>query len=261
MTKSKALAALTLLVGLATTAFVTGQQARSSGSTLTDQDRAQIHELAVSYGRALGTCAANEYAGLFAAPDGYFASGPRGKVAGRDKLIALVLSERHCHDGSDRRPRNIPIGIDIEPSPEGATGNVFLGVNAGHYEDVYVKTAQGWRFKSHAYLSTQEEAAHLTARDFIEIRQLAGNDSGQFEDIYLTAPEGKHFRSSGVVITPAPDGAVGRAYLKNDGGHYDDVYVKTSHGWRFKSRIYVAPEEQAGSRPSGDASTPAGSLR
>jgi hypothetical protein len=45
---------------------------------------------------------------LFAAPDGYFASGPRGKVAGREKLVALVRSERHCTDSSERRATNAP---------------------------------------------------------------------------------------------------------------------------------------------------------
>jgi hypothetical protein len=49
----------------------------------------------------------------------------------------------------------------IEASPEGATGKVYLlvidigsdgrptSVNmGGHYEDVYVKTAEGWKIKS-----------------------------------------------------------------------------------------------------------------
>ena len=54
-----------------------------------------------------------------------------------------------------------PGGHIIDPSPEGATGKEYLAVvdlsengkpgvvhQGGHYEDVYVKTAQGWRFKS-----------------------------------------------------------------------------------------------------------------
>src|SRR5712691_2048796 len=102
-------------------------QQKSGPGTLTDQDRAQIRQLSDAYGRALGLCTAEEYAGLFAAPDGYFASGPRGRVAGRDRLMALVRSERHCNDNSERRPRNLPTNIVIEPSPEGATGAAPLG--------------------------------------------------------------------------------------------------------------------------------------
>jgi hypothetical protein len=58
---------------------------------LAAQDRAEIQQLAVNYGKALGTCAAEDYARLFE-PDGVFASGPRGTVSGRAALIALVES-------------------------------------------------------------------------------------------------------------------------------------------------------------------------
>jgi SnoaL-like domain len=241
-------APLTMVVGLGFSTLVTlgAQHKPATAPPLTDQDRSQIQELVASYGRALGLCAAEEYARLFAEPDGYFASGPRGKVVGRERLLALVRSERHCNDNSERRARNIPPSIDIKASPLGATGWASLGPNGGHYEDVYEKTAQGWRFKSRAYISTTEEAAKLTAQDLIDIRRLAGNDSDHYEDVWSDAPEGKHFRSSGVVIAPSPEGATGRAYLKS-GGRYDDVYVKTPQGWRFKSRAWVA-EGAHGSR-------------
>ena len=55
-----------------------------------------------------------------------------------------------------------------------------------------------------------------------------------------------------LVITPTPDGAIGRSYLMAIGvggdptkierqGGYDDVYVKTQAGWRIKSRVHVFP--------------------
>ena len=244
MPNRRVLLAMVLSLGFSTLAL-DAQQKRGAVFQLTEQDRVQIQELVTNYGRALGLCTAEEYARLFAEPDGYFASGPRGKVAGRDRLVALVRSERHCNDNSERRPRNIPPNIDIQPSAEGAVGRAPLANNAGHYEDAYVKTARGWQFKSRAYISPQEEAAKLTSLDFIEIRQLAGNDSGHFEDVWSDAPEGKRFRSAGVAIAATPEGVTGRAHLKSDGGRYEDVYVKTPHGWRFKSRAYVAAEEAA----------------
>src|SRR5262249_36022049 len=141
-----------------------------------------------------------------------------------------VQSERHCNDKSARRPSPTDgPTVVVEPAPGGgATGKTISGPGGGHYEDVYVKTPQGWRFKARSYISTQEEAAHLTAQDFTEIRQLAGNDTGQFRDVYSEGPEGRRLRSSGVVITPAPQGAVGKAYLSKDAGFYEQMFVKTS---------------------------------
>ena len=54
------------------------------------------------------------------------------------------------------------------------------------------------------------------------------------------------------VITPTPQGAIGKSYLLAIGvggdptkierqGGYEDVYVKTPAGWRFQSRVHVFP--------------------
>ena len=74
---------------------------------------------------------------------------------------------------------------------EGAKARVAMATTPGHYEDTYVKTARGWRFKGRAYISTTEAAAGLTAADFDEIRRIGGNDTGQFQDVWLAFPEGK----------------------------------------------------------------------
>jgi SnoaL-like domain len=242
----KPLLALTLTMGLVVVGTTAAQEKRTGAPTVTDQDRADIQELVAHYARALAGCAAEEYAGLFATPDGYFASGPRGHVAGHEKLVALVRSERHCNESGERRASNAPTVV-VQATADGVTGKATVG-SAGHYEDVYVKTSQGWRFKARAFISAQEEAAKLTANDFIEIRRLAGNESGQFEDVYSNGAEGSRFRSSGVVIAPSPEGATGKVFLKHSGGHYDDVYVKTPQGWRFKSRLYVAPAGETAAR-------------
>jgi hypothetical protein len=235
---NRSVLAVMLCFGSSALALLSGQTS-GSASTVSAQDRAAIVALVTEYGRALGLCEAEDYARLFAEPDGYFASGPRGQVEGHDKLVALVRSERHCNDNSERHPRNIPPSVDLQVSADRIIGRATLPNNSGHYEDVYVKTAQGWRFKSRNYLSPAEEAAKLTAQDFIDIRHLAGNDSSHFDDVWTNAPDGKRFQSAGVVIAPAAGGATGRAHLKDDAGLYQDVYVKTSQGWRFQSRTYV----------------------
>jgi hypothetical protein len=62
----------------------------------------------------------------------------------------------------DQGVHHIYVNHIITPTPEGATGTVdmmMIGLggdpnkieNDGYYEDVYVKTAQGWRFKQRTH--------------------------------------------------------------------------------------------------------------
>ena len=209
---------------------------------LSDQDRAELQQLAGQYARALGTCSAQDYAALFATPDGYFASGTSGKVKGK-MLPELVLGQTHCVNdtaiGGGPRTANTGRGngpvLTIETSEAGVTGRSTLR-DHGHYEDVYIKTPQGWRFKSRTHLSAEQEQARLTPQDYEDIRALAGD--AEYKAVYVDTPKGPRFKSAGLVIVPSPEGATGRAVLPG-GGRYDDVYVKGPAGWRFKSRTYV----------------------
>ncbi|MEP7305594.1 MAG: nuclear transport factor 2 family protein [Acidobacteriota bacterium] len=255
-----------VLIGAAAVMPVHAQSGRGGGPDLTAQDRVEIQDLVTRYARALAGCAAEEYADLFAPGGGYFFSSIRGEVGTRERLIGLVKSERQCNPTANANPnananaagRGGPANaapaaraaggatggpvVTLESTPEGIKGIALLG-NAGGYEDTYVKTPNGWRFKARSVITGQEAAAKLTAQDFAEIRRLAGNDRGEFDDVYVDTPNGKRFRSSGVAFALVPDGVKGTAYLRNDGGRYDDVYVKTANGWRFKSRVYVPPAE------------------
>ncbi len=213
---------------------------------LSAADKADIERLSAEYNRTLGGCLAAEYASLFEQPAGFFESLNRGRVRGRYKLQSLVESERHCTSPTQDRPaRPVPTVI-VESAGGLATGNIPMGT-AGHYEDVYVKTAGGWRFRSRNLLPPKAEAAQFTYRDFAEIRALAENVD-QFEDNQMDTPVGARFRSSGLTIDPVgPGKATGLARLPNGEGFYRDVYVKASRGWRFESRTY-APS--AGGSPS-----------
>lgn len=222
--------------------------AAGDAQTLTAQDRAEIQELSARYAQALGGCRADAYADVFVPETGYFASNIRGEVVGRDRLKALVESERHCITPAPGggAPRAVPT-VTIEPAPGGgATGRAELG-GAGYYEDEYVKTPAGWRIKARTVITGAEQKADITVKDVIAIRRLAGTDLGQFDDVYPVGADGvKRFRTSGVALGLSAEGVTGRAYLKNDGGHYEDVYVRTPQGgWRFKSRVYVAADTPA----------------
>ena len=107
-----------------------------------------------------------EYADLFT-PDGVFISndfrgskhrelyGQSATLVGRAKLIELVETEEFCLNPETRAARAKtsasanppPANVVIEPTPEGAKGTVPFG-NGGRYGDLYVKTPDGWRFKS-----------------------------------------------------------------------------------------------------------------
>ena len=213
--------------------------------TVTPQDKTEIQSLVSAYAKALRTCAAADFADLFA-PDGYFASGFRGYVAGRSRLIALVESERQCFaPPSTSVPRPSPGNgptVVVDVTPTGVVGIADLGA-AGRYEDEYVKTPKGWRFAARTVISKVEQVAGLNAREMAAIRRLASGPQ-DVDEFWAAGEDGvKRFRSAGVVIgvsAPASDGVItGRVYLK-DGGHYDDVYEKIAAGqWRFKTRVYV----------------------
>lgn len=220
---------------------------------LTDKDRAEIQELSAKYAKALGGCAAEDYADVFVPETGYFASNIRGEVVGRERLIALVKSERHCINAAAQAaagPRTVPT-VTIETSTKGVSGRAELGA-AGYYADDYVKTPKGWRIKARTVITGQEQKANLSVADVTAIRRLAGSDLGLFDDVYVAGADGvKRFRTSGVALGLSEEGVTGRALLKNDGGHYEDVYVRTQQGgWRFKSRMYVAADAaSAGNTP------------
>jgi len=209
-------------------------------ATLTAEDRSAIQALVTGYARTLSSCAAEEYADLFAPGTGFFASGIRGHIVGREKLIALVKSERQCTApaGAAAAPRpgggNGPV-VNIEVTPAGVRGVADLG-NAGQYQDEYVKTAQGWRFAGRTVLTPAEKAAGLDASEMLAIRRLSANE--ELADYYVADQSGvKRFRTSGIEIA-VKDGVVsGRVYLKN-GSSYEDVYEKSGPGqWRIKTRV------------------------
>lgn len=84
------------------------------------------------------------------------------------------------------------------------------------------------------------------------IKAAGGDGQGGCVDPKTTLGYGISHIIVNLVVTPTPDGAVGRSYLLAIGvggdptkierqGGYDDVYVKTAAGWRFKSRVHVFP--------------------
>ena len=229
--------------GCAAVLWVSAAAFAQTPQTLAAEDRTAIQALVSGYARALGSCAAEEYADLFAPGTGFFASGIRGHIVGRAKLIALVQSERHCTAPAGATPAPRPGGgtgpvVNIEVTATGVRGIADLG-GAGQYQDEYVKTAQGWRFAGRTVLTPAEKAAGLDASEMLAIRRLSASE--ELADYYVADQTGvKRFRTSGVEIGVKDSVVTGRVYLKS-GKILEDVYEKTGPGeWRLKSRTSKA---------------------
>jgi|GEM_PF-442981 hypothetical protein len=152
-----------------------GATAQAQTATeLTALDYFEITQLINRYAYGIDTCANNgyDYANLFTEDgvfidknsDAGFAAGGRVLAQGREALAALV-------GGGSRGCETAPVWTDwshlmlnheITPSAEGATGRVYLvqlGMRGpgsvdrhGGYEDVYVRTDEGWRIKSRTHV-------------------------------------------------------------------------------------------------------------
>ena len=138
----------------------TTAQSSSKPGTLTAADYIEIQQLVARYSFALDTGADSGlmFADLFA-PGSSF-----GQTSGRE-AIAKLSQVPASGPFFVRTLSNLAI---IKPSPEGATGILYVqsinfGEGAkktpteldhfGHYEDVFVKTADGWRFKSRTFVN------------------------------------------------------------------------------------------------------------
>jgi len=149
--------------------------AQQKPMTLTAMDYIEIQQLVSKYAKFIDSCSNNgyDYADLYT-PDGIFLPMINGKpttgIQGREKLAEVSGGgARGCKNVGwiQQGVRHLYPNHVIEATPEGAKGTVdmlMIGLGGdpnkiqydGHYEDIYVKTPQGWRFKQrthHALLS------------------------------------------------------------------------------------------------------------
>jgi hypothetical protein len=160
----------------------TGVQAQAAPS-LSAADYQEIAQLTNRYAYGIDTCGNNgyDYADVFT-PDGVFIDrnsdagfkqGGRVLAQGREALAALIGGgSRGCKtkmvwtDWS-----HVMTNLVVTPTAEGASGRIYLlqmGMKGpgsierhGGYEDVYVKTPNGWRIKSRTHV--RNKAWHAPA--------------------------------------------------------------------------------------------------
>jgi hypothetical protein len=169
MSNYRLLTAVLVSASLAAMTPIYGQGGRTM---LTPMDHIEIQQLVSKYAYALDTGADNgyAYAELFS-PDATFIGmnqGPKGRAyKGREALAALAR-------GGKRGPlyvSHFSTGVIIEPTADGATGKVYVVMvepaeggtpgaitNGGHYQDAYVKTPAGWRFKTRVFYASELSA-------------------------------------------------------------------------------------------------------
>lgn len=153
---------LVLGTGVLASAVAEAQDAKPSGhlTTLTPLDYFEIRQLAARYAHAVdqGADDGYAYADLFAEGATF------GQTTGRDNLATLA---KRTAKGPQTAWHFI-VNHVIEPTADGAKGKEYLVHlqygdadkpnvvwGGGHYEDTYVKTADGWRFKTRQFVPSQ----------------------------------------------------------------------------------------------------------
>lgn len=268
-TMRKAIATAVLSIFLVGFSGTSAQQPTSPTPVLTVLDYLEIEQLVYRYGYALDTGADNgfAYADLYA-DDATFTGtnqGPSGRTyQGRERLAALSR-------GGKRGPNFMShwvTNVVIEPAPGGAIGKTYVGIfdignggngaksrvdHGGIYNDVYVKTPKGWRFKSRSFFESTSGApvqpppamlampralsaspepratgpGTLSAEDYIEIQQLVARypyaldqnpDDGQsYANLFTTDAVFRQPRTEGRqnLATMASRGPHGAKYTRH----------------------------------------------
>ena len=169
---SRTVLSLALALGAGALAFAVvaaqGDATKTPGKlvTLTPLDYVEIRQLAARYGHAVDQ-GANDgfaYADLFA-PGATF-----GQTTGRDNLATLAkrtakgpqtawhFITNHAIEPTEDGAKGMEYMVHLRYGEDGQPNAVWGG---GHYEDTYVKTPDGWRFKTRRFVASEGTAGAL----------------------------------------------------------------------------------------------------
>ena len=131
---------------------------------LTAADYLELQQLVARYSYAVDMHGGDgsAYAALFA-PDGNLGTQAKGTAQ-----LAEFAAQTNKDRSGPAFARHFVTNVVIKPAPGGATGRSYLVtldisesgqpakmISGGHYDDVYVKTPQGWRIKSRNYVRSE----------------------------------------------------------------------------------------------------------
>ena len=142
-------------LGVAIGYFTAQDGVRAASGGLDAQDYADIQQLYWRYNHGSDFRDAELFLSVFS-EDAVFEIGDQ-KYAGSEELRAQRV-ERHAGQVGDTGTRHWNTSYLITPSSEGAEGRLYWQLNSvadgqprpvasGSYDDVYIKTSDGWRIK------------------------------------------------------------------------------------------------------------------
>ena len=160
MRKRMILVIASVLFGAGATAGYAQHAAELSGT-----DYAEINRLYSMYAHAYDSADPELYASLFTS-DGEFVI-PGQTLKGHDALAGLAGGRGAVKERA--KLFHITTNVVINSAPEGATGSAYVMLidlartpvisGGGVYEDVIVRTPDGWRFKKRSYFPEPAAAA------------------------------------------------------------------------------------------------------
>ena len=136
----------------------------SKAGTLTAADYLELQQLVARYSYAVDMHGGDgsAFAALFAS------DGSLGTQAKGTPQLAEFAAQTNKDRSGPAFTRHFVTNVVIKPAPGGATGRSYLVtldaaedgkpttmLSGGHYDDVYVKTPQGWRIKSRNYVRSE----------------------------------------------------------------------------------------------------------
>ncbi len=141
------------LVGMG---WVHAQSPEKSGVTLTPQDYAEIQHLAIRLNQGADFHDSEMWVSVWT-PDGVWTRTDGREFAGHEGL-SDYRRIRRAQVGGRSDIRHWTNGLVLTPTADGATGRSYYmilditsapptPIAAGHYEDVFARTADGWRIK------------------------------------------------------------------------------------------------------------------
>lgn len=167
-----------LLAAAVFAAGATQAVAQAPVAPLTALDYIEIEQLTRKYAWAIDTCSNDgfDYADLYT-PDGVFIDGQTGRrYQGREQLAEAAGGNGRGCPFPKMPLSHLILNLVIEPTADGAKGKSYLiypGRNGqyadekhhghdGGYQDVFVKTADGWRFKERIHVHAPQIPGEYT---------------------------------------------------------------------------------------------------
>jgi hypothetical protein len=147
---------IVVIVSVVGIGWIGSESARGATMELTGKDYAEIERLFGLYNQGSDFRDAEMFVSAFS-EDGEITR-RNGSVKGQAALLA-ERAERYQGQTGDNKRRHLNSSFVITPTSDGAKGRAYWVLNdvsgseikavaSGYYDDIYVKTSDGWKIKS-----------------------------------------------------------------------------------------------------------------